>query len=109
MRVNLLQPAAPTSLFEAPIACSRNAVQLTPQLFAIKISTRFARTLHEFVGYFKSLCEARRTAQARMDHLMNLQLTFAERLPVVTICGIVCVLTLGVLSVAFGQSIPQLW
>jgi hypothetical protein len=44
-----------------------------------------------------------------MDHLMNLHLTFVERFPVAFICGVVAVLTLGVLSATFGQSIPALW
>jgi hypothetical protein len=40
---------------------------------------------------------------------MYLPMTLAERRPVITIIGIVAVLTLGVLSAAFGQSIPALW
>jgi hypothetical protein len=40
---------------------------------------------------------------------MNLHLNFAERRPVAVIFGLVAVLTLGVLSATFGQSIPALW
>ncbi len=40
---------------------------------------------------------------------MNMHMTFAERRPVVTIIGIVAVLTFSTLSATFGQSIPALW
>jgi hypothetical protein len=44
-----------------------------------------------------------------MDPFMNLHLTFAERLPLTTLAGIVASITLGVCCIFFGQNIPPLW